>query len=83
MLKGAALGVDCIDYALFQRGLQRTEGQVVLLVTLELQLRRVVHGLHHLGIVVPVIRNVASFVYMRRPKEPGPAYVCMNVDWGE
>jgi hypothetical protein len=28
------------------------EGQVVLVVTLEPQLRRVVHGLQHFGIVV-------------------------------
>ena len=56
MLEGLALGIDRIDDALFQRRLQRTEGQVVLVVTLEPQFGRVLHGLQHLGIVVPVIR---------------------------
>jgi hypothetical protein len=50
-LRGA-LGVDYIEYALFQRTIKRMEGQVVLVVTLEPQLRRVVHWLQHLGIVV-------------------------------
>ena len=56
MLEGLALRVDRIDDALFQRRLERTEGQVVLVVTLEPQLGRVLHRLQHLGVVVPVVR---------------------------
>jgi len=144
MGEGAALGVDCIDNVPFQHSLQQTEGQVVLVVAFEPQLRRLVHGLQHLRIVVPIIRvgelhdfhvvashvvqhehlldalflldsppvvldrvqalceaalfaleifhpidvvpsahhHAAAFVYVRRPKEPEPADVCVNVDGG-
>jgi hypothetical protein len=56
MLEGLALGVDRIDDALFQRRLQRTEGQVALVVALQPQFGWIFHGIQHLGIVVPAIR---------------------------
>ena len=55
VLEGLALGVDRVDGALLERGLQRPERQVVLVVTLEPQLGRVVHRRQHLGLVVPVV----------------------------
>ena len=43
--------------ALLERRLQRAEGQVVLVVAPQPQLRRVLHlRAHHLGLVVPVVR---------------------------
>ena len=45
MLEDLALGVDRVDDALLQRGLQRTERQVVLVIPPQPQLGRVVHGI--------------------------------------
>ena len=51
-----ALVVDRVDLAVEQRVLQRPEGQVVLVVAAQPQLRRVVQRRKHLGLVVPVVR---------------------------
>ncbi len=56
LLEDFALRVDRIDNALFQRGLQRTLGQVVLVVTHGLQFGWVFDGVQELGIVVPIVR---------------------------
>ena len=57
VLEHLALRVDRIHRAVQQRGLERTEGEVVLVIAAQPQLRRVVHPhLQHLGLVVPVIR---------------------------
>ncbi len=57
VLERPTLRVDRVDDALFQRGLQRTEGQVMLVVALEPKLGRVLHRRpHHGRIVVPVVR---------------------------
>ena len=45
-----ALGVDRVDRPFFQRGLERTEGQVVLVVTPQPQLGGVFHGLSISGL---------------------------------
>ena len=50
-----ALTIHGIDRALFERGLQWTERQVVLVVALQLVLIGVLHRGEHLGLVVPVI----------------------------
>ncbi len=44
-----------IDDALFQRRFQRAEGQVMLVVALQLVLVGILHRGEHLGLVVPVI----------------------------
>ena len=56
MLERAGLRVDRVDDALLERGLERPEGQVALVVALEPQLGGVVHRRQHLGLVVPVVR---------------------------
>ena len=56
MLEDFALRVDSINLTFKQRSFQRTEGQVVLVVTLQLPPARIDHGRQHIGIVVPVIR---------------------------
>ena len=56
VLEHLALGVDGVDDAALQGLLQRPEGQVVLVIPAQPQLRRVVHvDLEHLGLVVPVV----------------------------
>ena len=56
VLEDLALGVDRVDRAVEERGLQRPEGQVVLVVAAQPQLRGVVHpDLEHLRLVVPVV----------------------------
>ena len=57
VLEHLALRVDRVDGAVEQGVLERTEGQVVLVVAPHPQLGRVVHrDLEHLGLVVPVVR---------------------------
>ena len=57
LLQRTALDIDRVNDALFQRGFQRTEGQVVLVIALKPQFRRVFHvGPNHLRIVIPVVR---------------------------
>ena len=56
MLEGLALRVDRVDDPVQQRRLQRSEGEVVLVIALEPQLGRVLHRIEHLGVVVPVVR---------------------------
>jgi hypothetical protein len=57
VLKRLALGVDRIHEALLKCGFQRAKRQVVLVITLEPQLERIVHRIEHLRVVIPVIRT--------------------------
>ena len=56
MLEDSALCVDRIDLSFKQRSFQRTKGQVVFVVTVQLPMCRIDQGYQHLGIVVPVVR---------------------------
>ena len=57
LLQGAGLHIHGVNSAFLQRSFQRTEGQIVLVITAQPQLRWILHKwAHHLWLVVPVVR---------------------------